>query len=89
MESRTGTAISVVERFGGGPQAHPAEWSERADELLGEWFELDAKLLESPNPAPPPALADQIAALRAGLEAVDERFADRKPSYSVVLGRRR
>ena len=32
---------------------------------------------------------DRVAALRAELDEVEERFRDRKPSYVVVLGRRR
>jgi SAM-dependent methyltransferase len=108
MNSRVGATMTVLRRFGGGPPTHPASWSERVDDLLGEWFDFDVKLRESPNPGPPPppweeavrsfapvrALAgrlddDAIAALRAELEQVDERFADRKPTYFVVLGRRR
>ena len=108
MDSRTGAAISVVKRFGGGPPTHPASWSERADELLGGSFDVDVRLLESPNPAPPPAPwdeavrsigflrevverlgPDEVAALRAELEHIDESFRDRKPTYVVVLGRRR
>ena len=108
MDSRVGATMTVLRRFGGGPPTHPASWSERVDDLLGEWFDFDVKLRESPNPGPPPppweeavrSFAplrdlvgrlddDAIAALRAELEQVDERFADRKPTYFVVLGRRR
>jgi SAM-dependent methyltransferase len=108
MDSRTGATMTVLRRFGGGPPTHPASWSERVDELLGSWFDLDVKLRESPNAAPPSPpweeavrsfapvreLAgrlddDAIAALRTELEQVDERFADRKPTYFVVVGRRR
>ena len=32
---------------------------------------------------------DRVAALRAELDEVEERYRDRKPSYVIVLGRRR
>jgi SAM-dependent methyltransferase len=108
MDSRFGSFMTVLRRFGGGPPTHPGSWSERADELLGKWFDLDVKLRESPNP-PPPTMswdeavkstaavrelvgrldADRVGALRAEVEQVDERYADRKPTYFVLLGRRK
>jgi SAM-dependent methyltransferase len=108
IDSRMGATMTALRRFGGGSPTHPASWSERGDELLGGWFELDVKLNESPNPAPPVPPwevavqsfgplrelvgrldADAVAALRAELEQVEETYGDRKPTYSVVLGRRR
>jgi SAM-dependent methyltransferase len=108
MDSRTGKAMTILRRFGGGPPTHPGSWSERVDELMGEWFDLDVKLHDSSMQPPPPLPWDEavrsigsirelveqldeerVAALRAELEQVDDRFADRNLSYFVVLGVRR
>lgn len=52
MDSRTGALMTVLRRRGGGPPVHPAAFAEHVDELLAEWFELDAQPRESPEPPP-------------------------------------
>lgn len=108
MDSRTGAFMSLLRSYGGGPATHPASFAERAGELLGDWFALDVKLRESPNPAPPSMPWDEavrsfgplrelverldddrVASLRDELKRIDDHYADRKPSYFIVLGRRR
>lgn len=76
MDSRTGAMLTVLRRFGGGPATHPASWSERADELLGEWFELDVKLRESSTPVPPPPPWEEAVRSFGPLRELVERLDD-------------
>ena len=50
MDSRTGALFAALARHGGWG-AHPATWEERFERLLGDAFELESELRESPEPA--------------------------------------
>jgi SAM-dependent methyltransferase len=76
MDSRTAAMLTVLRRFGGGPPTHPASWSERADELLGEWFQLDVKPRESANPVPPPPPWEDAVRSFGPLRELVERLDD-------------
>jgi ubiquinone/menaquinone biosynthesis C-methylase UbiE len=47
-ESRTAGVFTVLRAFSGEHGDHPAAFADRVDELLGEWFELDVRLRETP-----------------------------------------
>lgn len=76
MDSRTAATLTVLRRFGGGPSTHPGSWSERVDDLLGEWFELDVKLRESANPVPPPPRWEDSVRSFGPLRELVERLDD-------------
>jgi SAM-dependent methyltransferase len=108
MDSRTGQTFNILGRYGRqGP--HPASWEEDLEALLGDAFELESELYESPQPPtwrrssweeavasfePLRAVVDRIdedaaAALRREIEAAEEQYAGRSPSFVIALGRRR
>lgn len=109
--SRAAAIWTLIRRFQGANGDHPAAWSERVDELLGEWFELEWERRESPPetdvPAPEEAWeffresfgplreltarlsGDAVDELRAEFISLRERFDGVRPSYVLVLGRRR
>jgi SAM-dependent methyltransferase len=79
VESLLGEAYELeIERRESPAPAHPPPSFEESARTFGPLRELVARLDD-----------DEIAALRGELEAVDERFCGRSPSYFVVLGRRR
>lgn len=53
--SRAGEMWTLIRRFDGANGDHPADWSERVDDLLGEWFDLEWERRESPPEADAPA----------------------------------
>lgn len=76
-ESRAAELWSLIRRYDGHGD-HPAEWSERVDELLGPWFELESQPIESPaDEEPEPATAwdyfrESFGPLRSLLARLDE-----------------
>ena len=108
IDSRTGQTFNILGRYGReGP--HPASWEEDLEALLGDAFELESELYESPQPPtwrrsswedavasfePLRAVVERIdedgvAALRREIEAAEEQYAGRAPSFVIALGRRR
>lgn len=48
-ESRTAGVFTLLRAFGGEHGDHPAAFADRVGELLGEWFELDVRVQETPE----------------------------------------
>jgi hypothetical protein len=46
---------TLIRRFDGASGDHPADWSERVDDLLGEWFDVEWERRESLPEAEAPA----------------------------------
>lgn len=107
--SRAAETWTLLRRFGSVGGDHPAAFAERVHDLLGEWFELESRRIETEPDDEPPDEAwkhfsesfgplrellarvgdAEAAELRRDFVALGERFAGRRRSYVLVLGRRR
>jgi SAM-dependent methyltransferase len=65
-DSRAGELWTLLRRLGAGGGDHPAAFADRVDELLGESFELERRLLEGE--------ADELAAPGQAWQVLSESF---------------